>query len=384
MTKKIGRRSLISRMLGDRGGNFGLMTAFALPVILAAGGVAMDLTNMVLTKAELQDAADSAALAAASALANDGKTIAEAKVIAANFFKTQVGTGHGTVKDPTIDIEQTTEASGGKTFKVNISAGLSVDLNPLTRLLGQTSKTISTKSSTESATESKNALSMYLVLDKSGSMLANTDEIASQRRCTQYNESGVSIGKQSPCYVKKIEALQYAATSLFDQLEKADPSSKYVRVGTASYYSIMDTAYDLTWGTNAAQKQVDALSAGGGTSSTDAMNAAYSKLNASTENDEHKRVNGQTPTKYIVLMTDGNNNNSSDDTATLKICDEAKAAEMEIYGVAFKAPSRGKKLLQSCVSTAENYFAAENMSDLVDAFKAIGERASAVMARVTK
>ena len=215
-------------------------------------------------------------------------------------------------------------------------------------------------------------------------MLAKTVEIASQRRCTQYNESGVSIGKQSPCYVKKIEALQYAATSLFDQLEKADPSSKYVRVGTASYYSIMDTAYDLTWGTNAAQKQVDALSAGGGTSSTDAMNAAYSKLNASTENDEHKRVNGQTPTKYIVLMTDGNNNNSSDDTATLKICDEAKAAEMEIYGVAFKAPSRGKKLLQSCVSTAENYFAAENMSDLVDAFKAIGERASAVMARVTK
>jgi Flp pilus assembly protein TadG/uncharacterized protein YegL len=388
MKKMTEERSMLARLRDDRRGNFAMMTAFALPVILGAGGFAMDLTNMVLTKAELQDAVDSASLAAASALSNDKKTVAEAKTIALKFFKTQLsGTLPGQsdlTSATTIDITETTEASGGKTFKINIATGYELQLNPLTRLFGPTSKQIAASGSAESGTESKNALSMYLVLDKSGSMLANTNEIASYGSCTQYNDSGSSIGKQSPCYVKKIEALQTAATTLFNQLNKADPNTKYVRTGTVSYYSKMDTAYSLAWGTTAAQKQVNALSAGGGTSSTDAMNAAYTKLSDATENSEHAKKNGQTPTKYIILMTDGNNNNTSDDTATQKICDKAKKDKMEVYGVAFMAPSRGQKLLQSCVSAPENYFAAEKMSDLVSAFKAIGERAAQVIARITK
>ena len=386
MTKKTQRRTLLSRFLRDRGGNFAMMAAFAFPVMLAAGGVAIDLTNMVLTKGELQDASDSAALAAASALANDGKTVAEAKLIGMGFFKTQMSdslaNGVDLSKAATFDIQETVSAAGGKTFKVGVSANYDVQFNAFTRLLGQTSTTMHSSSTVESATESKNALSMYLVLDKSGSMLANTDEVLNTGTCTQYNDSGESIGKRSPCYVKKIEALQTAATSLFGQLKKADPNTKYVRTATASYNDKLDKAYDLAWGTTAAQTQVKALSAGGRTSSTEAMKAAYTKVGASTEKTEHNRINGLTPTKYIVLMTDGNNNNSSDDTATKKICDDAKKDGIEVYGVAFKAPSRGQKLLQSCVTVPENYFAAEKMSELVDAFKAIGERASAVIARI--
>jgi Flp pilus assembly protein TadG/uncharacterized protein YegL len=392
MTTKTENRTLLSRFRKDRRGNFAIMGAVAVPLILAAAGFAMDLTNMVLARAELQDAADSAAIAAASALASDGKSVDEAKAIAATFMKTQLSGsrvftwGKDGIPLPTVDITEETTAGVGKVFKVAVSTSGDMEFTPLTKLMGYKSTTLNASSSTESATESKNALSMYLALDQSGSMLANTNELNTTvtGKCEQFNESGISIGRKSPCYIKKIEALQIAATSLFNQLKKADPNTKFVRTATASYNSSLVKSYELAWGTTAAQKQVDALKGGGGTSSTGAMNAAYTKLSADTEKTEHKRVNGQYPTKYIILMTDGNNNNTSDDGATETICKNAKDAKMEVYGVAFMAPARGQKLLKACVSSPENYFAAEEMSELVDAFKAIGDRASAVVARVTR
>ncbi len=397
MTKMAGISNILSRGLRDRAGNFAMVTAVVIPVILAAGGIAIDLTKIVLAKAELQDASDAAALAAASALANDGKTADEAKAIAAELFALQMSGTSSIVKEgdetlidaaPVIDIKETTGESNGKTYQVNVGATYSVKYTVFTQLLGHTTGTLSTQSSAESATESKNALSMYLVLDKSGSMLANTNEKSTAARCYQYDESGRLLSNQqiSPCYVKKIEALKTAAASLFAQLDKADPKTIYVRTGTVSYNSSMDTAYNLAWGTTASLTQVNALSGGGGTASGAATKAAYDKLNASTENTEHKKKNGQTPTKYLILMTDGNNNASSDDTTTKDYCTKAKAAGMVVYGVAFMAPKGGKgqKLLQACVSSSENYFAAEDMGQLVAAFKAIGERAAMLISRLTK
>ncbi|MCP8895152.1 VWA domain-containing protein [Shinella daejeonensis] len=398
MTKTQGRKPA-ARFLGDRGGNFAMMTAIVFPVMLAAGGVAIDLSNMVMTKAELQDATDSAALAAASAMANDGFTAAEAKLVALSFLRTQMGgsiapAADGKEKDendlnstqPVIDIQEIATVGTGKSFQIRISMERTVQFNAFTRLLGQESTTLNATSSAESATESKNALSMYLVLDKSGSMLANTNERnRSASSCIQYDTSGRQIGKKaiSPCYIKKIEALKLASANLFTQLNIADPNTQFVRLGTVSYNSSMSTAYQLTWGTTDPLRQVNNLSAGGGTSSTGAMNEAYNKLSADTENNEHKKKNGQVPTKYIVLMTDGDNNDTSDDTKTKKVCATAKAAGMEIFGVAFMAPSRGQRLLQDCVTSPENYFSAEKMDDLIDAFKTIGERTSAVVSRLT-
>lgn len=402
MTKNMEEKSWISRLRRDRGGNFGMMTALVFPLILAAGGVAMDLTNMVLVKAELQDATDAAALAAASAMANDGMLASDARLLALSFIKTQMAGGaalddpnEGSSGEGNVDIGANSEiliteeatVGSGKSFKVEVSANKKILFTPFTRLLGQESTVLSTKSFAESATESKNALSMYLVLDKSGSMLANTTEKnKSVSSCYQYDASGRLLNKNpiSPCYIKKIEALKLAAASLFTQLNIADPSTKFVRTGTVSYNIEMSTAYNLGWGTSASLTQVNALSAGGGTNSSEAMSAAYDKLSSSTEDTEHKKKNGQVPTKYIILMTDGNNNYPADDTTTKETCTKAKAAGMAVYGVAFMAPTRGQQLLQACVSSSENYFAAERMDELVAAFKAIGERASATVSRLTR
>jgi len=404
MTKKTGKRSLISRMLGDRGGNFGLMTAFALPVILAAGGVAMDLTNMVLTKAELQDAADSAALAASSALSNDKKSVADAKDIAEKFFKTQMSTSQMDGATAKVDIEETVLSGGGKAFKVSVASSYTVEFNPLTRLLGQTSTAVAAGSTAESATGSKNAVSMFLVLDRSGSMSFKTDEIGSKTvACQNFTESnwGRDPYPTTPCYIRKIAALKTAVAGFAKVLDTVDPKKQYVRTGAISYNDETQKESSLDWGTDGALKYVNALPdpTSGGTDSHTAFATAVSKLLAvknklDVENEEHRKKNGLTPLKYIVFMTDGENtsydkkattaNANKSDTETMKSCNAARDAGIAVYTVAFMAPTRGQTLLKNCATTTANYYEAENMAGLIDAFEEIGKSAAAAMSRLTQ
>ena len=82
----------VSRLLRDRSGNFGMMTAILLPVLIGAGGIALDLTNMMMSKTQLQEAADSAALAASTALATgEAADEAAAEALARQFFTAQMG-----------------------------------------------------------------------------------------------------------------------------------------------------------------------------------------------------------------------------------------------------------------------------------------------------
>ena len=66
----------------------------------------------------------------------------------------------------------------------------------------------------ESATESKSALSMFLVLDRSGSMSFKTDDIASRtvpcKNWTESNWGSTKLKETTPCYVRKIAALKSA------------------------------------------------------------------------------------------------------------------------------------------------------------------------------
>ncbi|KSV90614.1 vWA domain-containing protein [Sinorhizobium fredii] len=411
------RRSMIGRsfitMLKDRGGNFGMMTAVAAPLLLAAGGVSIDMANMLMTKNQLQDATDAAALAAASALVSDEQPdIAAAKEIARKFLKTQAGgtttpdapadSGDGAssgaasstptwddVNTLEVNITETPNGTKGKIFQVTVINKHVIEFNAMTRLLGTDSIELEASSTAESATESKNALSMYLVLDRSGSMAWKTNTInTAKKSCPNYTESNWSrypnLWASSPCYVTKIDALKTAVTDLLAQLLVADPDQIYVRTAAISYNSVQDTAGTLAWGTSGAAAYVNALVATGGTASAGAFKTAYQKVIAETEKTAHAAKNGQVPSRYMVFMTDGENNYANDDTVTKQWCDTAKANKVEIYSVAFMAPPRGQALLKYCASSTSHYFEAEEVTDLVAAFKAIGERAAAVVSRLTK
>ena len=397
MAKNTQRRTWASRLLRDRNGNFGMMTALVFPVMLATGGVAMDLTTMVMTKAELQDATDAAALAAASALANDGKTATQAKEIALRFLKAQMTSSStideegGETKDDekkendfdsvtVIDIKETALAGNGKSFNVQVSTSYTLEFNPFTRLLGQTSTTMNARSSAESATESKNALSMYFVLDRSGSMGDETGGSTTYACPTKKNPQKTCTQK-----LTRIASLKIATADLLTQLNTADPTETYVRTGAVSYNDQTQAPTPFAWGTQGVLNYVENLTDSGMTNSSGAIKIAYDSLMSGAEEEAHKNKpnNGKVPTKYIVFMTDGDNNQTSADSNTKTVCDKARVAKIEVYTIAFQAPSRGQALLQYCATTSSHYFAAESTTELLAAFKYIGERASVVVARLT-
>jgi len=396
------KRAFGRGFITDRGGNFGMMTAILLPVLLASAGVAMDLAKLVQVRSALQDAADSAALSAASALAGKGISDEEAialakKFLAAQFKNTSLngGTMPTEEEDAVEDLAdsalasvQRTAGAGGatNTYEVTVNGHYDVSMNAFTKLLGYDKVRVSVASTSESTTESKNALSMYLVVDRSGSMGENTSTVnEAQPTKVQYYQCGRSwCSRTVTNYVLKIDALKVAVADLVDQLKTADPENKYVRTAAISYNSSSQSPTTFQWGTTAVTNYVNALTATGGTDSSNAVKTAYQKVTAASEVNAHIAKNGQKdPGKFIVFMTDGDNNYTSADTSTRAWCDSAKAADVEIFTVAFMAPWRGQELLKYCATDTSHYYDANDAAQLVAAFKEIGEKASMAATRLT-
>ena len=161
-----------------------------------------------------------------------------------------------------------------------------------------------------------------------------------------------------------------AATSLMGKLGAADPATTLVRTGAVSYNAAMQAPVNMAWGDAGVKSYINALTATGGTDSSLAFKTAYQAISAATEDAAHMNKNGQVPSKYIVFMTDGDNNYSSADTKTLATCNSAKAAGVEIFTVAFMAPSRGQELLSECATDTSHYYDANDAAQLGAAYAA--------------
>jgi Mg-chelatase subunit ChlD len=348
----------------------------------------------------MQDSADSAVLAAANALAvknlTDDEAIALAKQFMASQFynivpKEESDVDSGTTAPEDVDkaaigsVERTT-ATGGKTYDVTLSSSYTMKTNSMTALLGWKTVTLKVEATAQSTTETKNALSMFLVLDRSGSMDEDTTTVNDAQPtydCGSYNKKGKWVSKSCTNYYTKIDSLKLAVASLTTQLNTADPDNKYVRTAAVSYNASMQSPTSLEWGTASALSYVQALTATGGTDSSGAMARAYSDVAKTSEDTAHKNRNGQTPSKFIVFMTDGDNNYTSADTSTKATCLAAKNAGIQIFTVAFMAPTKGQTLLKYCASSTSNYYDAQNAAELVAAFKEIGDKAVQASTRLT-
>lgn len=384
------------RLLNDRGGNFAMMTAILMPIVIGTASVAIDISNAARSKGELQEASDSAALATASALADGKITTAGASTFAKDFIAGQMAnylSDTTALKNATTASATMTTSGNATSYSVSVSSSYSLQLSGLAQVLGFKTTTVGASSQTASGySETQGSVSMFLALDKSGSMGDPTATI----NASQPTISCGTTKKPKTCdnYYTKIEALKLAVGSMTSQLNTADPTHIYARTGAVSYDIKEYTASKLAWGTSAVTAYVNALSAANGTNSSGAMNTAYTSLTAKNsagndnENALHQAKTGQTPKKYIVFMTDGDNNNDSSggrsyDTLTEATCDAAKGKSIEIYTVAFMAPPTGQALLKYCATDASHYFAAESLNDLLDAFKKIGAKAANQTTRLT-
>ncbi len=197
--------------------------------------------------------------------------------------------------------------------------------------------------------DTKQPFSMYLVLDRSGSM--------------------GSAGK--------IESLKSAVSAMSSDFEEKDPDHEYIRLGAVAYNHTIAGSVAVDWGSLHVNTFTQSLVAGGGTQAFSALAQAGGALQGTSEDDEHATKNSGDPKKFIVYMTDGADAASAQARAE---CTTAKNNAIEIYSVAFQAPPAGQQLLQDCASTPDHYFNATNAGDLIAIFQIIGEQAAKELA----
>lgn len=355
-----------SDLVGSTDGNFAIMLSLALPVLVMAGSLALDTTNAMSMKTRMQNAADSAALATSTRLSQEENlSIEDARAFAATFLQGQLEEDIPVFADmnvkPSIIITPSTD-NGTTVWNVAISMTGTQTVTPMARFMGRESLSVGVtgKSQSASSEAAQGALSMALVLDRSGSMDWDLD---GQR---------------------KIDVLKTAVGGLLDQFETADPKHNYVRIGASSYNTYMTGSQKLSWKPKKTRDFVNALPADGGTDSTQAFSWAFDSVSDAKELKKHTEKTGEVPQKFIVFMTDGDNNYSSADSSTKILCDKAKGDGVQVYTVAFAAPTRGKQLLSYCATSDKHFYDAKSSADLIAAFESIGKQASQVASRLTQ
>ncbi|KJF72502.1 TadE/TadG family type IV pilus assembly protein [Agrobacterium arsenijevicii] len=400
------------RFLADTSGNFGMMTAILLPVLLGVAGAGMELANVMQVKADLQNTADSAALAAATEarLKEGDLTDEQIKEIAKAFIASQME--KTLTEEEKKELEKNSpvnigvaDNARGKTYTIKTTIHYQMQLNPLLGFFGVKTIDIAATGTAVSTVNKGAPISMYLVLDRSGSMSFKTDTVDAQKTsCQNYTSDNWSkypnLKQTSPCYVNKAASLKTAVSFLVTILNKADPTytanggSELVRTGASVYTHESYPSQTINWGTNSVVSYVDKQIPefpSGGTDATSGLNAAYTALKKANPNEaqKHRENKSESFERYIVLMTDGEMTgnsaswNFSIDKTVRDTCDAAKNDGIKIFTVAFMAPEKGKLLLQHCAYSPDNYYTAENRQQLVTAFGEIARKAAGTIATLT-
>ena len=363
------------RLMTDRAGNLAMSFAIISIPLLGAMGAGVDYIRALNLHREIQGSLDAALVAAVKDMGTKDDNALKQQL--SNWLAAEATiSGAYTLDTNSVVIDKTTNGITA-TVRANLSTSF-------LRILGKDTVAVAVNASVIEGTsvETKSPFSMYLVLDRSGSMAWDTDTTYTATCYTNYWKKTGAY----PCTKKytKIESLKLATDMMVDQFNTIDPEQKYIRLGAISYSSESHTPEPLDWGTAAVQAYVQALEADGGTNSTNAFKTAYNSIKPQSENNAHKKMNGEEdPGKYIVFMTDGDNNDPSDDTQTKKWCDKARGDNVRVFSIAFMAPDKGQALLKYCATGTEDYFEADDTAALVAAFEAIGQASSKTPVRIT-
>ncbi len=234
----------------------------------------------------------------------------------------------------------TSQGSGSKKdYTVKVTGSFTSQLLAFSAFHVAGNRNVGGSSTATSQAQTATALSLYLVVDRSGSMSweTSTKDTTQPNGCWQYLQQDWPYQDYSkPCYINKMSALKTAATALFNQMdtiESVDATNSLVRTGVVSFNDQTQTPSNLAWGTKSSRDYVTALPAypTGGTDMTGGMNTANSALTAATEASAQAAKGNKEFKKFIVLMTDGENTGNSSnwnpalDTKTLTTCTAARA-----------------------------------------------------------
>ncbi|AXV16196.1 pilus assembly protein TadG [Neorhizobium sp. SOG26] len=417
-----------NRLLKDRSGNFGIITAVMLPVMLGLAGIAVDVSHALDQKSRIQALADAATLAVASAMADKGNmSEQEAAALGLKTFISQTLASDGSLtpeqraeeekklRDATTFQTTSTSSNNSDSYDVLMKSTYEIPMNGMSAVVGFKTLKVTVESRASSGREG-NALSMYLVLDESGSMAWDTttiDPVAPSKKVKKQRkekypcpdneaimcERLVEEYVDAPNYIVKMASLKTAAGVMFDELKKADPNSGLIRVGASSYDDKTKSEQKIEWGTSEVSKYVTKLPAkpDGGTDASGALTNAYAALKAENtrEKNAHDAKKNKSFERFIVFMTDGEMTGNGGiwskkiHDQVMGICEQAKNDKdaggnpIKIYTIAFMAPAKGKELLEACSSGKEFYYEPNNMTQLVQTFGEIARKAAKTGTRLT-
>ncbi|MEW7007797.1 TadE/TadG family type IV pilus assembly protein [Lentilitoribacter sp. EG35] len=173
MSKKPLKQNLI-KLSKDKRGNFAMIAAITAPLLLAGGGLAVDLANQTALKTRFQAASDSVSLVVATRIANKKLTIADAPDFGKKLLFAQMTNDYSRFSNLKIIPEVTvTEVKNGgsSTWDVQVGGTATQDTTPFAKFLNKTTTSAIVASTAQSGQEiEQGALSMALAVDVSGSM----------------------------------------------------------------------------------------------------------------------------------------------------------------------------------------------------------------------
>ena len=340
------------KWLTNQSGTVAIAFALSLVPMSMMVGVALDYSRATQLNSNVTGSVDAALVSTASDILNDLELNLEneqevvAKATA--LFEPYLFANIKNSAPPYYNGSTFTYNTETKELNVEVSAAYKTTLAKLT---GVNEIKIGAKSSVQIERKTGGSLSMYLVLDRSGSMGWN--------------------------FPTRMTSLKFAVNGMIDGMVSVDPENKFIRMGAVAYNHETFSQKSLRWNLSQVNSYVQDMFADGGTNSGGAVKKAYKQLKKDKEITEHFDKTEQEPKLVMVFMTDGNNNSGSSDVETLKYCNKAKDYGMVVYTVAFQAPANGQALLASCATNSAHYFQAEDSAALVKIFKKIGSNATA-------
>lgn len=385
-------QSGVAALVADRRGNVAMLFALGMFSMLGLVGLSLDFSRTITVRTSVQNALDSAALAAAELQSRGGASAADLQRIAATML-----TANETTAIPFTCVQPvlTTEAATGR---VTLNAVCDVPTT-LGAVLGYPKMTFTAASTAEYA---RTKLDVAMMLDITGSMagqkLRDLKAAAKLLVDTVVDPTGRSddVRVALAPFSASINAGAY-----FRQATNTAPAGSTCvteRIGGQAYTDVAPRAgawsvvgpancpgaavQPLEFDPDTLKRRIDAFSAGGFTAGH--LGVAWARYLVSPNwSGVWPRASQPRPygdprfVKAVVLMTDGEFNTEYSALGTsaqqaLRHCDAMKADGVIVYTVAFQAGGAAEALLQQCASSPGNYFRATTGTALQDAYRKIG------------
>lgn len=404
----------LKRFAGNTGGNVAILFGIVIIPVVAFMGAAVDSLRTLDAATLTANALDSAALAAAKGMKEDGLNEDQIKSRARDYFDANahsLGKYGGQVQG--FDVLVNSDNSTVKvTAHVEIPTVFAGIMNIHTMDFSRSS----------TATYNVRDIELGVMLDVTGSMCSPCSKIDDLQDAAKElvdilipdNPAGNTVRIGLAPYSAAVNAGAYAAivsdgesvdgcvygrTGSAAYTDAAPAPGKFLKAvtgkkpkdidpteGTGSYRCPGAEIQPITDDKGLLKDTIDSYTTGGWTAGH--LGAAWSWYLVSPEwatvwpgGSKPVAYGTENTIKAVLLMTDGKFNTAylNDDSADQaeNLCDNMKDKDVVVYAVAFKAPSAAEDLLEDCASeeseesTEKLFFDADNGEELRAAFKSI-------------